>query len=297
MSKEARSKGACWSCKLRRKRCDETRPTCSACTTSAVPCFGYDLKPAWADGGQKQKAKAEELQLVVREMAALKRRSRKKRLSTQVDELSPDKDSESVVTEKVSIFGTERADGDVTFNDNQPVAPQCQITAALKALDINATAPSQNPTADLLECDSQAYLLMHYLDVVFPSQFPFYNPAPSDGGRGWLLLIIMRTKPLYHAALSMAAYHESLQSCGPLVSRPFNTCAAATLRAHHFLAINELRYHLDSFRQGERAQTLEGNIEVLACIVFLILLEVGLLDDQHCTTTLLMLYLGLSGRT
>jgi hypothetical protein len=46
------------------------------------------------------------------------------------------------------------------------------------------------------------------------------------------------------------------------------------------LAIKELRHHLDSFRQDERAQSLEGNVEVLACIVFLISLEVFLGDTQ-----------------
>ena len=49
---------------------------------------------------------------------------------------------------------------------------------------------------------------MHYLDIVFPLLFRFYNPLVSEGGRGWLLTILLRTKPLFHAALSLSAYHQ-----------------------------------------------------------------------------------------
>lgn len=79
MSKEARTRGACWTCRLRRKKCDEASPECSACTSTAVSCFGYG-KPDWADGGERQKAKAEELHIVIRELASLRRRSRKQRI-------------------------------------------------------------------------------------------------------------------------------------------------------------------------------------------------------------------------
>ncbi|KAK0844576.1 hypothetical protein LTS02_015632 [Friedmanniomyces endolithicus] len=252
MTKEARSRGACWSCKLRRKKCDETRPACSACTTAAIPCFGYDAKPTWADGAERQRAKAEQLQAVVREMASLKRQRRARRKQGPLGaqdpetELSLDKTVcgiDALAITSVTSTGTRRENTTVGF----------------------AGFPEYD--------DSQATLLMHYFDVVFPSQFPFYNPSSSEDGRGWLLLLILRTKPLYHAALSMAAYHEQLQNRDTFVSRTCKTCAVATLRNHRFLAVKELRSHLDSFRQEERAQSFEGNIEVLACIVFLILLE------------------------
>jgi C6 transcription factor Pro1 len=34
-----------------------------------------------------------------------------------------------------------------------------------------------------------------------------YKPGILDGGRGWLLALLLRTKPLYHAALALSAYH------------------------------------------------------------------------------------------
>jgi hypothetical protein len=54
---------------------------------------------------------------------------------------------------------------------------------------------------------NEAVLLMHYLDNVFPLQFPMYKPSFIDGGRGWFLSLLLRTKPLYHAALALASFH------------------------------------------------------------------------------------------
>jgi hypothetical protein len=285
MSKEARSKGACWTCKLRRKKCDEEKPACSACTLLAIPCFGY-YPPSWADGGEMQKAKAEELQIIIRELASLRRRGRRKHIFAQANGIKDGKTSheqfpnspltKEVPKPKEEGLVRERVDGQTgqSFQD-------LILSSNLEKLKVNDSSHNQNRTVDFLKYDDQPNLLMYYFDVVFPSQFPVYNPTSSEGGRGWLLHIILRTKPLYHAALSMAAYHQRLQRREVVVSRTYETCAAATLQTHHYLAVNELRNHLDSFRQEERAQSLEGNTEVLGCIVFLILLEVSLSCLYH----------------
>lgn len=51
-------------------------------------------------------------------------------------------------------------------------------------------------------------LLMHFLDNVFPLQYPMYKSGILEGGRGWLLTLLLRVKPLYHAALALRAYHR-----------------------------------------------------------------------------------------
>ena len=35
-----------------------------------------------------------------------------------------------------------------------------------------------------------------------------YKPGILEGGRGWLLALLLQTKPLYHAALALSAYHR-----------------------------------------------------------------------------------------
>ena len=204
MSKEARSKGACWTCKLRRKKCDEGQVVCSTCTSTGVPCFGYELKPQWADGGPRQRAKEEELRIIIRELASLKRQAQRKQVVAHDDSQDVEKFQEnfSGAQPESHELDRDRAANNGQSNGHSRQGQDLIPFANLDTLEV--AERKQSWTVDLLEYDSQANLLMYYLDVVFPGQFPFYDPAPLDGGRGWLLLIILRTKPLYHAALSMA---------------------------------------------------------------------------------------------
>jgi hypothetical protein len=56
----------------------------------------------------------------------------------------------------------------------------------------------------------EATLLMHFLDNIFPVMYPMYRPGVLEGGRGWLLPIVLRIKPLYHAALAFGAYYRAI---------------------------------------------------------------------------------------
>ena len=56
---------------------------------------------------------------------------------------------------------------------------------------------------------AETTLLMHFLDDIFPLQYPMYKPSVLEGGRGWLLPLVLRMQPLYHAALSFGAYYRT----------------------------------------------------------------------------------------
>lgn len=49
---------------------------------------------------------------------------------------------------------------------------------------------------------------MHFLDNVFTLQYPMYKPGILEGGRGWLLSVLLRMKPFYHAALATSMHHR-----------------------------------------------------------------------------------------
>ena len=56
MSGPLRSKQGCWTCRLRKKKCDECRPHCSTCESLSITCYGFGPKPDWMDNGEKEKA-------------------------------------------------------------------------------------------------------------------------------------------------------------------------------------------------------------------------------------------------
>lgn len=58
MSGPLRNTRGCYTCRLRRKKCDETHPYCSTCSSLSITCYGYGTKPDWMDKGEKERAMA-----------------------------------------------------------------------------------------------------------------------------------------------------------------------------------------------------------------------------------------------
>ncbi|KAH1319402.1 hypothetical protein KXV81_008131 [Aspergillus fumigatus] len=49
-SRTRRSRGGCWTCKAKHRKCDRCRPTCQACTDQGIPCDGYEVRLRWGSG-------------------------------------------------------------------------------------------------------------------------------------------------------------------------------------------------------------------------------------------------------
>jgi hypothetical protein len=122
--------------------------------------------------------------------------------------------------------------------------------------------------------EREAILLMHYLDYVFPIQFPFYKPSASEGGRGWLLGIILGTRPLFHVVLSLSAYHmQSSPSLGFLKKCDLNIPEDPD--KHHTLALTELRRHIHGLENVQSTGDAAQLVEILACVIQLVSFEVS----------------------
>jgi hypothetical protein len=66
MSGPLRSKQGCWTCRLRKKKCDESRPQCSTCESLAITCYGFGPKPDWMNDSEKERAVANSLKEIVK---------------------------------------------------------------------------------------------------------------------------------------------------------------------------------------------------------------------------------------
>ena len=129
---------------------------------------------------------------------------------------------------------------------------------------------------------------MHYLDYVFPLQFPFYEHSATNGGRGWLLSLLMQLEPLYHAALSISSYHKHFEELtqeyevefGSIEDmRDFPVCCRleAQLSEHNLTLrkISQLLGNLGELEKGQSGLQLRKYIELIACMTTLISLEVS----------------------
>src|ERR1700748_953554 len=50
MRSGSRSKTGCYTCRIRKKKCDEQKPVCDTCQSRGIVCYGYGRKPEWMEG-------------------------------------------------------------------------------------------------------------------------------------------------------------------------------------------------------------------------------------------------------
>jgi C6 transcription factor Pro1 len=228
---------------LRRKKCDEKKPTCSICGALEITCLYSDKKPEWMDGGEGERKMADHLKAMVKAKAN-ERRERKWAAEIEAD--APEKgsaamaDSDNMLASSMLDHTLEsRNDHESSHSSSESfdtpgtVATEDSGSARASSDGLGATAtlePSQPVSAEVANSsqagtyDSPLHtkhssddnserelgFSMIYLDYVFPYMFPFYSPRLLMGGRGWILVLLMRNKPLYHTALSLASFFFSV---------------------------------------------------------------------------------------
>lgn len=111
----------------------------------------------------------------------------------------------------------------------------------------------------------EASLLMYYLDTVFPIQFRMYNPTAAEGGRGWLLSLLLRTPPMYHMTLAMSAH------CFEMIEVP-NGAKERKQASYAQLgsALQNLQQYIRVYSQQKETRSLEDSVKVLGCILQMI---------------------------
>lgn len=240
-------------------------------------------------GGAPEKKILSDMRLKVKETLSQKRRTRNRLGSHIPHSLSqtPFHPSEEL-SQAFNIISTASAaargtvgelSADLAANETTPTYESYPTPATLlaDASDTRIKDISQPPQSfgRVRLDEGEASLWMHYLDKTFPHQFPFYKPTTEEGGRGWLFILVMQTEPLYHAVLSIAAYHQHYELlCDIGEEAIVDDCQRADeqLRLYN-LALQKLQIYLDESISGSNRMSKPECLRLLACIVFLISLE------------------------
>lgn len=69
----SRSTHGCWTCRLRKKKCDEDHPSCLRCTSLHINCDGYGPRPYWMDRGDLQRTQARFIARIIAQARATMR--------------------------------------------------------------------------------------------------------------------------------------------------------------------------------------------------------------------------------
>ena len=122
------------------------------------------------------------------------------------------------------------------------------------------------------DTELESHLLMHFLDVIWPLQFPFFNPHD----RGWVLALYMRNKPLYNAALTLAAYNKNLTLSS---SGSSSILSQNEQERFYAMALRGLRDHIGILSQKGRREGLKDGIDAISCVNQLIMFEVRIVKS------------------
>ncbi|CAL3962325.1 unnamed protein product [Diplocarpon coronariae] len=290
MSGPLRSKQGCWTCRLRRKKCDERREVCSVCESLGVTCYGYGPKPEWMDGGEREKAVAASIKQVVKHTSRRKGRlgtslgrfsdryggensvEKVVRIAPKTRELVPDAGGshESVPAAQGPMFVTDSPLASThSGNESLPPAGTSSSSPPAPIEETSCGAPTSSALVTLPI--SEAVLLMHFLDNVFPLQHPMYRPGVAEGGRGWLLALLLRTKPLYHASLALSAYHRGTVLLA--AQRHSHSCSSAEQEQHLAICLNEFQRAIKDVDHWVMKACPRDGLGLMASIVQLIYFE------------------------
>jgi hypothetical protein len=136
MSGPLRTKQGCWTCRLRKKKCDERRPHCSTCEALSITCYGFGPKPDWMNNGEKKRAVANSFKEIVKHTSRRKATVQHSKRRDQIIRIAPKASNHSVesscsdpsprspngITPPLSDQGASRASAVNTLQDESEVS-------------------------------------------------------------------------------------------------------------------------------------------------------------------------------
>ncbi|KAH8660648.1 fungal-specific transcription factor domain-containing protein, partial [Tricladium varicosporioides] len=239
----SRTKTGCYTCRLRKKKCDEQKPFCLNCRSREILCYGYGTKPEWMNGKgswkeimQSKEAKG------IRESAETTYKLRRQTLSTRrknkdhqyLPREASSSEQMAFQTTRSSAISMDDVDVEVEVEESgmwfpTTVSRQKQLGSvmdpspahlATEKIPIEMYHFGLNTYLPSTHCNLRPdmKLLMTFLDIIFPLQYGFFG-LPGSGDRGWLLHTLLKTEPFRQASLSVTVSFETGMRDGNLTTR------------------------------------------------------------------------------
>ena len=263
-----RSSNGCWTCRLRHKKCDENHPVCDTCATLHITCHYDQNKPEWMDGGARQGDMAELIKREVKESAHLVPRNRRRAEFTTDDEIV----LSNILPRDPNTLGYDQfgpfPESHNTGMDSYPEPPSMPLQRGADCTNHNA-----RKIVDFRR--SETFLLMFYLEHLVPFFFPFYNPSPLEGGKAWMLELMISSPVVRQAFLCSSSYFFSL-------ARGNRNVAWDSVLRQTQDAFRVLRQALQVIEDSNISEHLHGAVRVMASIMQVQRFEIILLSFSNC---------------
>lgn len=200
----------CWTCRLRRKKCDKTRPKCLCCQNLNITCHAGARKPDWLISEKQKKLMLKKIKEAIKLSSQIRRESQRTRLF-KAQSLDDFTSAQHVVSPQAEVFSSE---AEVVPARRTFLTPRTfSVEASNGHSQSSASLDLDNSSADSAlerQCHQNSNFdrdfLIKYLDHVFPLLFPFYRPAIFETGRGWILSLFEQSIIARHSILSLTSY-------------------------------------------------------------------------------------------
>ncbi|KAF2718106.1 hypothetical protein K431DRAFT_287952 [Polychaeton citri CBS 116435] len=205
--------GGCWTCRLRRKRCDSIQPICGNCQDLEIICHSDKARPPWMDGAAEQKHMSEAIKERIKQNAILRRERRAtSRAGASVMEYVLSTDSAASTLNTSSVAQAIPQSSINRSDESQPSITNASSTSTPITLQKRSPSDTSGQAGFAVPIQVELGSVMTYLDYVFPFLFPFHQPSLMETGRQWLLGLLCQNEVSFHIAASLSAYFFSIVS-------------------------------------------------------------------------------------
>ncbi|KAK3658694.1 hypothetical protein LTR56_001565 [Elasticomyces elasticus] len=283
----SKSATGCWTCKVRRKKCDRNSSVCSACLTLQISCHYKPTKPEWMDGGARQEAMAEWLKIKVKENAHRRRVGRSvaissNRVSPSAGELSTSSGEWIVLPQNPAHMNEPTSPkhvplGHATNTPNIDHGPLLQTATPSTGSKSDCELVGQGCLDSIVFGRVDTILITFYFQSLFPFLFPFHQPSVLQGGRAWILELMLKSPVVRQATLCQSSYYLSLTQGTTDHDGTWEVVLAQTRDAFQVL-----RQALQVLDRPGITEHMHGAVRILASIMQLQRFEVAIMSFDNC---------------
>lgn len=260
-SSMVRRSNGCWTCRLRHKKCNEKHPVCDACTTLHITCYYAQDKPEWMDGGVRQEEMAERLKREIKEKSH--RRGER----------------------KVHISGNHVSVAKITTGDQPTATPSVHSATGRfpEASNIglqyeaDCTLTSKDARESIVFRQPDTILVMFYIEHLLPYLFLFYCPSLLQGGRAWILEMMINNPVVRQATLCQSSYFFSLARGTAKRDGVWEKVLRQTRDA-----FGMLRQSLQVIDDSGITEHLPGAVQIMTSIIQIQRFEISILSFNNC---------------
>ncbi|KAK3366742.1 fungal-specific transcription factor domain-containing protein [Lasiosphaeria ovina] len=295
----AKNAEGCWTCRLRRKKCDRHGPVCRVCSALLITCHYTLEKPEWVDGGERQREMAEQLRQEVRDKAPYRRSLAYTKAIVHDESMPyatvplglPLPEASPKALDAANPLTRPHRDALETFSGIFPGSGNGNThPATARFPGVSSITPStSSPDRDVQRAPDwtglDRGLIVCYLEFYFPFLFPFYQPSMLDRGRAWVVDFITDSQAMEQTTLSLSSYFFSL-ALETAQEAAHETCKQIAWEK----LLNQIHGTFGLLRQelpcvtaaGGVAENLPRAVQIMGCILLLQRFETAVCSFENC---------------